>query len=92
MPTFVDRTSGDGHSFVRQTVPILVPSPLKRARLGAATNEESTPSVSQPSETWCMVDRYDMLSNDDTDDPPLPTLPRVPNPKRYEPSDKTMNR
>ncbi|KAJ7017588.1 hypothetical protein C8F04DRAFT_1279172 [Mycena alexandri] len=31
------------------------------------------------------------MDNPDTDDTPLPDLPHIPNPKRFEPSDKTMN-
>ncbi|KAJ7116750.1 hypothetical protein C8R46DRAFT_1051327 [Mycena filopes] len=88
--SFVDRASADGRSFIRESVPVLPPSPLKRARLQATTPAAPViPTVSPVDEPWRVVDRY--IMEEDHDDPSLPDLPRVPNPKRYEPSDKTMN-
>ncbi|KAJ7856129.1 hypothetical protein B0H14DRAFT_3644088 [Mycena olivaceomarginata] len=96
MASYVDHASADGHSIVRETVRVAPPSPLKRARLGEPT---ITPVVATPSaESHVLEDRYTMalndLDSDDFDDPPaapLPQLPKVPNPKRLEPSDKSMN-
>ncbi|KAJ7797034.1 hypothetical protein B0H14DRAFT_3093238 [Mycena olivaceomarginata] len=85
--SFVDRASGDGQSIVRQAVRVNPPSPLKRARLG----EYSTPlTEAGPPNSADNVqdDRYTMAQGDnDYDDPPVQPLPRLPNPKRLEPSD-----
>ncbi|KAJ7801750.1 hypothetical protein B0H14DRAFT_3489222 [Mycena olivaceomarginata] len=96
MASYVDRASADGRSIVRETVRVAPPSPLKRARLGEPM---ITPVVATPSaESHVLEDRYTMalndLDSDDFDDPPaapLPQLPKVLNPKRLEPSDKSMN-
>jgi hypothetical protein len=84
--SFVDRASGDGRSIVRQAVRVNPPSPLKRARLG----EYSTPltEAGPPNNADDMQDDcYTMAQGgNDYDDPPVQPLPRLPNPKRLEPS------
>ncbi|KAK7052719.1 hypothetical protein R3P38DRAFT_2502888 [Favolaschia claudopus] len=92
--TFVDRPSSDGRSMHREAIPLNPPSPLKRARLATASTSSAV-NESPASETNTEdAGRYDMLElNDDNfDDPPIMPLPRILNPKRLEPSDKTLNR
>ncbi|KAK6968964.1 CxC2 domain-containing protein [Favolaschia claudopus] len=94
LSSFVDRPSSDGRSMHREAIPINPPSPLKRARL-ATPSTSSVRDAPSASETEKEDEgRYDMtnLNDDDYDDPPITPLPRVPNPKRLEPSDKSMNR
>jgi hypothetical protein len=91
--TFVDRASGDGRTFVRETVRLNPPSPLKRARLGR-TSLDDAPDASFPSnvtlsaEEFWDAERYSMPQNeDDTLDLPAPPPPRRPvNPKRFLPA------
>ncbi|KAJ7695247.1 hypothetical protein B0H14DRAFT_3530298 [Mycena olivaceomarginata] len=94
MASYVDRASADGRSIVRETVRVAPPSPLKRARLGEPTMTAAvaTPAADSPASE----DRYTMAPDDfdDFDNPPIPPLPQLPkilNPKRLEPSDKSMN-
>ncbi|KAJ7030841.1 hypothetical protein C8F04DRAFT_1186485 [Mycena alexandri] len=83
--SFVNCASADGSTFVHETIAVPAPSPLKRARLAASTAVPAAPT--EPlNEQWRMVDRYDMENPDYADDPPVPELPRLPNPKRYQPS------
>ncbi|KAK7053876.1 CxC2 domain-containing protein [Favolaschia claudopus] len=91
--SFVDRVSGDGRSIQREAIPLNPPSPLKRARL-ATSSTSSLPDAPPAQTDQEDQDRYDMtqLNDDDYDDPPIIPLPRIPNPKRLEPSDKSMNR
>jgi hypothetical protein len=86
--TYVDRASGDGRSYVRETVRVQLPSPMKKARLGeisvgnASGASASTPEVAN--EPW-EEERYTMSNDADDDDPPLP--PPLPlNPKCFEPA------
>jgi hypothetical protein len=83
--SFVDRASGDGRSIVHHAVRVNPPSSLKRAHLG----EYSTPltEAGPPNSADVQDDRYTMAQGDnDYDDPPVQPLPRLPNPKRLEPS------
>ncbi|KAK7015057.1 hypothetical protein R3P38DRAFT_2787170 [Favolaschia claudopus] len=86
--SFVDRASSDGRSIQRESVPVNPPSPLKRARLAApsSTSASGSAPVVQPHNED--ENRYDMTSLDGEDEPPVLPLPRLPNPKRLEPSDK----
>ncbi|KAF7345205.1 CxC2 domain-containing protein [Mycena sanguinolenta] len=92
--SYVDRLSANGRGMIRQAVRVNPPSPLKRARLGdiRADDGDSTPQRSPTIEED--PDRYTMAPDEAAldDDPPLPSLPRLRNPKRLEPSDKTLNR
>jgi hypothetical protein len=86
--TYVDRASGDGRSYVRETVRVQPPSPMKKARLGEiSVGNASGASASAPevaNEPW-EEERYTMSNDADDDDPPLP--PPLPlNPKRFEPA------
>ncbi|KAJ7721409.1 hypothetical protein B0H14DRAFT_3520644 [Mycena olivaceomarginata] len=94
MASYVDRASADGWSIVHETVRVAPPSPLKRAHLGEPTMTAAvaTPAADSPASQ----DRYTMAPDDfdDFDNPPIPPLPQLPkilNPKRLEPSDKSMN-
>ncbi|KAF7375725.1 CxC2 domain-containing protein [Mycena sanguinolenta] len=93
--TYVDRLAPNGRDMVRETIRVDPPSPLKRARLGdrQSTDEAST---TQQSASVDDPDRYTMAQDVDDfmvdDDPPLSRLPRLPNPKRFEPSDKTLSK
>jgi hypothetical protein len=86
--TYVDRASADGRSYVRETVRVQLPSPMKKARLGEiSVGNMSGPSASAPEVTnkpWG-EERYTMSNDANDDDPPLPaTLPL--NPKCFEPA------
>jgi hypothetical protein len=81
--SFVDRASGDGRKIVREAVPVAPPSPLKRARLGERPVTLDTVSENEVVEDF---DRYTMGQEDEADDPLVPRLPRLPNPRRFEPS------
>jgi hypothetical protein len=91
--TFVDRASADGRSYVRETVRVQPPSPMKRARLDETSagnvpgSSASAPDVEN--EPW-EEDRYTMSNDADDDDPPLP--PPLPlNPKHFEPAVRFPN-
>ncbi|KAF7342850.1 CxC2 domain-containing protein [Mycena sanguinolenta] len=92
--SYVDRLAPDGRSIVRDAVRVEPPSPLKRARLGERT-EAAAGESSDQQDAMDDHDRYEMspdLEDEDPPVPPLPRLPRVLNPKRLEPSDKTMHK
>jgi hypothetical protein len=86
--SYVDRVSTTGRGIVREAVILDPPSPLKRRRLENATpavqNElmGSAPSNNDDADG----DHYTMDQQDCAEDPPLAPLPRLLNPKRFEPS------
>jgi hypothetical protein len=85
--SYVDRLSGDGRRIVREPIRVEPPSPVKRARLGEPTPAATDASPPQTSDND--ADRYTMTPDDygdDDDSPPVLPLPRMPNPKRLEPS------
>ncbi|KAK7050119.1 CxC2 domain-containing protein [Favolaschia claudopus] len=88
--SFVDRVSSDGRTMQRESVPVQPPSPLKTARLAHPSASVSTPPIIDAD--TADESRYHMLPSDDDGEPPILPLPRLPNPKRFEPADKSMNR
>jgi hypothetical protein len=85
--TFVDRAAPDGRSYVRETVSLNPPSPMKLARLSnrdtpTMSTSSNAPRAAIDRDPW-EAERYSM-SNDGDDDPPLPPLPK--NPKRHQPA------
>lgn len=86
--TFVDRAAPDGRSYVRETVSLNPPSPMKLARLSnrdapMASTSSNAPQAAIDHDPW-EAEVYSM-SNDENDDPPLPP-PLPKNPKRHQPA------
>ncbi|KAJ7796129.1 hypothetical protein B0H14DRAFT_3495125 [Mycena olivaceomarginata] len=64
-----------------------------QAMVGLSVLDPTHRSWSAKQRRHVQDDRYTMAQGDnDYDDPPVQPLPRLPNPKRLEPSDKSMNR
>jgi hypothetical protein len=82
--SYVDHVSANGRSIVRESVRVEPPSPLKRARLGIQTAEAASAARTVTFDV-ADTDRY-VMDEEDVDDPPVPRLPRVPNPKRFQPA------
>jgi hypothetical protein len=83
--SFVDRPTADGRKIVHESVRVEPPSPVKRARVGehsAGPNDNATPAAPSSGEDG----PNDCYTMEEGDDPPLPSLPKVLNPKRFEPS------
>ncbi|KAJ7671114.1 hypothetical protein B0H14DRAFT_2657453 [Mycena olivaceomarginata] len=78
--TFVDVPSEDGRRVYREVVVIEPPSPLKRARLAAASGSSGEDRLPPPQ--WEVPsdqnERYEIFCDDPFDDPPLPLLPPPP--------------
>jgi hypothetical protein len=87
--SFVDRPTADGCKIVREGVRVEPPSPVKCARIGEPSAATNNPTLAAPSSGEDEPDdRYGIGQGDadPVDDPPLPSLPKVLNPKRFEPS------
>jgi hypothetical protein len=83
--SYVDRLSANGRRIVREAIRVQPPSPVKRTRLGEPSPAATDPSPPEASNND--ADHYSMTpDNYDDEDPPLVPLPRLPNPKRLEPS------
>jgi hypothetical protein len=86
--TFVDRAALDSRSYVRETVSLNPPSPMKLACLSnrdapMALTSSNAPQAAIDHDPW-EAELYSMR-NDSDDDPPLPP-PLPKNPKRHQPA------
>jgi hypothetical protein len=82
--TFVDRPSEDGRRMYRDVVPIQPPSPVKNARIN--TDRRQSQPIAAPSPPFSFSDasddRYEMFHDGTADDPPVPSLPDIPRPRK----------
>jgi hypothetical protein len=75
--TYVDRPSEDSRRMYRDVIPIVPPSPIKKAHVGAANGGSTVDNQARVRiQDNYHDDRYEMCTDDPADDPPLPPPPR----------------